>query len=375
MNTLSPSGVSLPRVALSRPTGLAWAKLAPRFEQIVTSGRLTDGCHVRELEATLAQRLGVSHCVAVASCTAGLLIVLRAAGLSGEMVIPGFTFSATGHALLWNGLAPVLADAEPERLTVSPAAVEKLVGPDTSAVMATHLYGNPCDVMGLADVARRRGLRLFYDAAPALGATHAGRPMGGFGEAEVFSLSPTKPVVAVEGGIIATNHEALAQECIRARNYGQTPGRYESQFPGLNARMSELHAAVALVSLETLDERINRRHQLATALRDKLNELPLEFLEAADGDRSTHKDLVVVLDPAEAGARNEVVNHLAALGVECRTYHDPPLHRHPPYRRCRRGELPVIEDVSPRVLTLPLPDDMTDDELERVLAALRAYWG
>ena len=133
-----------------------------------------------------------------------------------------------------------------------------------SAILATHIFGTPCDVEGLQEVADRNGLRLFFDAAHAFGSTHGGTKVGGFGDAEVFSLSPTKVVVAAEGGIIATNDDLLAERCRIGRNYGN-PGDYDCRFVGLNARMSELHAATALASLQDLDERLEERNRLAAS--------------------------------------------------------------------------------------------------------------
>ena len=275
--------------------------MARDVEAIVRSGLLTNGPFVRRLEVRAAAYLGVRHCVAVACCTAGLMLVLRVAELTGEVIVPSFTFAATAHAVDWNGLRPVFADVDPDTLTLAPASVERGIGLRTSAILATHVYGTPCDVEGLAALAEEHGLRLFFDAAHAFGSRHRGRMVGGFGDAEVFSLSPTKVLVAAEGGIIATDDDLLAERCRIGRDYGN-PGDYDCRFIGLNARMSELHAAVALASFEDLEERLRERTRLADAYRSALGSVPgVSFPIVPDGDRSTYKDLTVLIDPESFG--------------------------------------------------------------------------
>ena len=199
----------LEAIPLARPGVADPARVAADVEAILRSGVLTNGPFVRRFEQETARYLGVRHCVAVSSCTSGLMLVLRAADLSGDVIVPSFTFAATAHAVAWNGLRPVFADIDRRTLTLSPDAVEQAIGMHTSAILATHIYGTPCDVESLDRIAARNGLRLFFDAAHAFGSMHAGTRVGGFGDAEVFSLSPTKVVVAAEGGLIATNDDLL----------------------------------------------------------------------------------------------------------------------------------------------------------------------
>jgi len=337
------------------------------------SGVLTNGPLVRRLEEEAADRLGVAHCVAVASCTSGLMLVLRASGLSGDVVVPSFTFAATAHAVAWNGLRPVFADVDPATLTVDPRSVRHAAGVLTGAILATHTYGTPCDVDGLQEVADHWGLRLFFDAAHAFGSRRGGAPVGGFGDAEVFSLSPTKVLVAAEGGLIATNDDELAERCRVGRDYGN-PGDYDCRFVGLNARMSELHAAVALASLKELEARIDERNELAASYREALSALPgVSFPEVPEGDRSTFKDFTLLVEPDAFGITASALGiALTAEGVETRRYYDPPVHAMQAYRgmAAANGNLPVTERVSARVLTLPLWNGMTRDDLERVAGAI-----
>jgi dTDP-4-amino-4,6-dideoxygalactose transaminase len=329
------------------------------IEGILDSGVLTNGPYVRELESRAADYLGVRHCVAVASCTSGLMLVLRASELYGDVVVPSFTFAATAHAVVWNGLRPVFSDIDSATLTLSAGSVLR----------------TPCDVEGLADAARREGVRLFFDAAHAFGSRRGGTPVGGFGDAEVFSLSPTKVLVACEGGIIATNDDLLAERCRIGRDYGN-PGDYDCQFVGLNARMSEVHAVIALRSLDGLDERIVERNELADQYRRLLGEIPgISFPFVRNADRSTYKDFTIVVDPVEFGVdAAELADALAAEGIETRRYYDPPVHAMRAYRFLAGGKvasrLPVTEAASLRVLSLPLWSSMTETQVNRVADVL-----
>ncbi|HSA49996.1 MAG TPA: aminotransferase class I/II-fold pyridoxal phosphate-dependent enzyme, partial [Yinghuangia sp.] len=194
-----PEGLPLTRVQVPDRE-----ELARRFEAILDSGQLTNGATVRELEETAAALLDVPHVVAVSSCTSGLMLALQALGVAKHRVVmPSFTFSATAHAAHWAGGEPVFAEITPDTLTLDPASAAAAIDAaqfpperQARALMATHVYGTPCDVEGLQAVADERAVPLLYDAAHAFGSRRGGVPVGGFGAAEVFSLSPTKVVVA-----------------------------------------------------------------------------------------------------------------------------------------------------------------------------------
>ncbi len=371
----SPGAMAFPDgLPLARPRVADPARVAADVEAILRSGVLTNGPYVRRFEELTADYLGVRHCIAVSSCTAGLMLVLRAAELSGDVIVPSFTFAATAHAVQWNGLRPVFADIDRRTLTLSPDSVRRSVGMHTSAILATHIYGTPCDVEGLRAVAREHGLRLFFDAAHAFGSTRAGTRVGGFGDAEVFSLSPTKVVVAAEGGLIATNDDLLAERCRIGRDYGN-PGDYDCRFVGLNARMSELHAATALASLEDLDERLAERNRLAAAYTAALAGTPgVRIPEVPAGDTSTYKDYSVLIDADEFGLdADAAAEMLAREGIETRRYYSPPVHAMKAYRvpGGAAGELPVTELAAEQALTLPLWVGMTDAQVEGVAEAIR----
>jgi dTDP-4-amino-4,6-dideoxygalactose transaminase len=364
-----PEGLPLARPVLADPY-----RLTEELGKVIRGSVLTNGARVRELERRSEDYLGVRHAVAVSSCTAGLMLALRAGGLvSGDVVVPSFTFAATAHAVAWNGLRPVFADIDRATLTLSPEAADRSIGVRTSAILATHTYGTPCHVEALGAAATEAGIRLFFDAAHAFGSRRQGKPIGGFGDAEVFSLTPTKPLVAGEGGIVATNDGALAEALRLGRDYAKEPD-YDFRFVGLNARMSELHATVALASLEGLEERIEIRNGLAEDYRKLLGAMPgVSFPEVAEGDRTTYKDFTILVDPESFGMEaSEVARALEAEGIETRRYYSPPVHRTRAYRQVAggNGELPVTDRAAARVLTLPLFESMREEHLAGVAGAM-----
>jgi dTDP-4-amino-4,6-dideoxygalactose transaminase len=364
-----PEGVPVARPAVPDPE-----IVAEDVKKILASRMLTNGAYVRELEARAAEYLGVRACVAVSSCTSGLMLVLRASDISGDVVTPSFTFAATAHAIAWNGLRPVFAEVDEGTLTLSPEAATHAIGVRTSAILATHTYGTPCDVEALEEQARRNGMRLFFDAAHAFGSRVGERNIGSFGDAEVFSLSPTKLLVAGEGGIIATNDDLLAERCRIGRDYAN-PGDYNCLFVGLNARMSEIHAALALRSFEGLESRIERRNGIARLYRRELDGIPgIRFPGPRDGDRSTYKDFTIVIDEDAFGMPADALRFaLAGEGVDTRRYFSPAVHEMTAYRSLRgtNGHMKKTESISASVLTLPMWDELTDDQVAGVAAALR----
>jgi len=367
-----PEGLPLVRPFLPDTTAIA-----SRLQSILDSGRLTNGPTVAELEERVAAMLGVPHVVGVASCTSGLMLVLQALGATGRVVMPSFTFAASAHAVLWAGGSPDFAEVDPVSCTLDPSDAARLVD-GASAVTATHVYGTPCQTEALQALADGAGIPLVYDAAHALGSKRRGIPIGGFGTAEVFSLSPTKVVVAGEGGLVATADEGLAEACRLGRDYGNG-GDYDCLFPGLNARMSELHAAVALASLEGLDERVAHRCSLADRFASDTAAVPgLCLAQVAEGDTSTYKDLTIMVDPPDFGLTAvELARALSAEGIDSRRYYHPPVHLQKAYaeRWPQRRDLPVTEALSTKVLTLPLWSHMTSGQIARLAGAVARIHG
>lgn len=368
----SPIFEDLVRVA--RPTLPDFGALAPEMRDVLASGWLSKGRHLRAFEEALAAHLGVRHAVAVSSGTTGLMLTYRALGFEGEVVVPSFTFMATVSALVWAGARPVFADADAATANLDPGAAEAVITGRTSAIVAVHNHGNPADVGGLSALARRRGLRLVFDAAHALGSLHEGAPLGPQGEAHIFSLSFTKLLVAGEGGVVATDDAELAERVRCGREYGNA-GDYDSAFAGLNGRMGELAALLALRGLPALEAGARHRNRLAVLYREGLGGLPgVGFQRVRERDRSSYKDFSITVEAGAFGlTRDELAAALAAENVETRKYYDPPAHRQTAYRKFAPAdeELPNTAWLSRASLSLPIWSDMEPAVVSGVCAAVR----
>ena len=346
------------KVPIAAPKLPATEGLLEEFRRVLEGPQLTNGRWVAELEARAAAALDVPHCVAVSSCTSGLMLVARCLGLAGEVIVPSFTFFATAHSLLWSGLEPVLVDCEPRSFNIHPASVARALTDRTAAILAVHIFGCPARTEALEAIARRRRIPLIFDGAHAFGAQEAGRGVAAWGDATVFSLSPTKPLVAGEGGIIATRHPHLAQRLRQARNYGKG-ANYDCELVGLSARMTEFQAVVAAAGLADVEPGIAQRRRLVRIYRSYLDPVPgLRTQQVEGSGLSSWKDFAIVIDPDEYGfTRDQLEQFLSSENIETRRYFDPPLHRQKIYRRYYRPEedpLSVTDLVSSRVLCLPL---------------------
>jgi len=359
------------------PEGVPGEEFLEEVRGILASKRLTNGAYVRKFEEVAAQYLGVAHSVAVSSCTAGLLLVLKALDLRGEVILPSFTFHATAHAVVWNGLTPVFADCDAKTFCVAPQRVRAKVSSRTAAILAVHLFGNPAAIDELKEIAAGLRIPLVFDAAHAFGSSSHGKRVGGFGTAEVFSFSPTKLVVAGEGGLVATRDARLAERLRAARNYGDA-GNYNPEILGVNARMSEINAAMALHGMVGLNARIERRNEIRLRYERKLRDVAgIRFQEVSEGGRSTFKDFSVLVDEKEFGhSRDWLVELLHRENIGVRKYFSPPVHRQKLYSGLWDGRaLPVTDSVSDGVVSLPIYSSLTDESVDRVCEVIRRAQG
>jgi dTDP-4-amino-4,6-dideoxygalactose transaminase len=361
-------------IPFNRPTLPPYELLNTKVKAFYDTGMVTNGPGVRQFEIAIQDTLGVGNAVAVSSCTNGLMVALRCMGLSGKVALPSFTFFATAHTAVWCGLEPVFVDVAPDTWNISPESLERALekNNDVSAIMGVHIFGNPCDVDILEALAHDRGLSLVYDSAHAMGARVEGNWIGGFGDSEVFSLSPTKIVVAGEGGVITTNDEVLAGKLRAGRDYGNA-GSYDPSFFGLNARMSEFHAALAIESFLMLELNIGRRNTIAEKYIEGLSRLPgITFQAIRQGNRSTFKDFTVRIDEDEFGISRDALSwHLSGKGIDSRKYYCPPVHRTTAYWE-RWGQeydehLPETNKLSEQALSLPIWSHMETSLIDRVV--------
>ncbi len=361
-------------VPIVRPDLPDYEELADGMQTILKSGMLTGGPYLRAFETAVAGHLGVKHAVAVSSCTIGLMLTYRGLALTGDVIVPSFTFMATVSALVWAGLRPVFADVDIETTNLDVAAVEAAITPETQAIVAVHNFGNPADIEGLEAVAHRHGLKLIFDAAHGFGALYQGVPVGPQGHAQIYSLSPTKLLIAGEGGIVATNDDALATSIRIGREYGNW-GNYDSGFAGLNGRMSEFHALLGLRSLPGLERAVRHRNRLVQLYREELGRLPgIAFQEVHAGNRCSYKDLSIRIDATAFGlSRDALAQALMLENVDVRKYYDPPVHCHTAYRVYAPPSetLPSTNRLAASSLSLPLWSHMEDDVARNICRAIQ----
>ncbi|MFA5873415.1 MAG: DegT/DnrJ/EryC1/StrS family aminotransferase [Anaerolineales bacterium] len=350
-------------VPMVRPVLPSFSEMAGGIESILSTGMVTKGRFMREFEQALSEHLRVKHAIAVSSCTSGMMLTHKALELSGDVIVPSFTFMATASALVWAGLRPIFADVDRATNNLDPAAAEAAVTPQTTAIVAVHQFGNPADIAALEKIAERHGLKLIFDAAHGFGACYLGDPVGKQGKAQIFSLSPTKLLISGEGGIVATNDDALAAKIRMGREYGND-GNYDSAFAGLNARMPEFNALLGLHSLENLEKAAHNRNETVTLFQEFLGRLPgIGFQRVRPGDRHSYREFSITVEPGLFGlTRDELALALAAENVDTRKYYQPPIHKQTAYRSYYDGRpLPNTDWLSSHSLSVPMWSNMSTE--------------
>jgi dTDP-4-amino-4,6-dideoxygalactose transaminase len=337
------------KLHIIRPTLFDPEEISAEIEEIFSTGNVTVSKYVKLFEQECARYLGVKEAVAVSSATSGLVLAVKALGLRGEVIVPSFTFTATVHSLIWNGLTPVFVDCEEGTYNIDVKEIEKKITPKTSAIMPVYIFGNPPRMMELAEIAEKHGLKLVFDSAQAFGAEYEGVRAGGFGDCEVFSLSPTKVLTAIEGGLITTNNIKLAEYLRRARDYGKCGEDIESV--GLSARMSELHALVGLKNLGNVEKCLRTRRELILLYQGLLKDIDgISFQEILPGNKSSGNYMVIFIDEKRFGmSRDKLYEALKEENIETKKYFYPAVHMQEAYRAFREayeGKLPVtVEKV------------------------------
>jgi dTDP-4-amino-4,6-dideoxygalactose transaminase len=351
------------------------AKLLERFEDILDRRWLTNGGpYVQELERRIAALLGVRHCIAMCNATVGMEIAIRALGMTGEVILPSFTFIATAHALQWQQTKPVFCDIDPATHGIDPRRIEALITERTTGIIGVHLWGRPCDVEAIAAIARRRALKVLYDAAHAFGCGRGGRRVGGFGDAEVFSFHATKFVNTFEGGAITTNDDALAARIRLMKNFGFT-GYDEVGYIGTNGKMTEIAAAMGLTSLESLPAFVETNRRNHALYREGLaGQRGVRLLGFEGVENHNFQYVVLEVDDQAALTRDELARVLWSENVIARRYFFPGCHRMEPYRTLdpAAGErLPETTKVAARVLSLPTNTAIGGEAVARIAGVVR----
>lgn len=334
-----------------------------------------NGQYVQEFERVLAKYTGVQHAIAITNATLAQEIAVRAAGIKGEVIIPSFTFIATAHALQWQEITPVFCDVAPGTHQIDPNRVEELITPRTTAIIGVHVWGSPCDIDALTEIANRRGLRLMFDAAHAFGCSYKGQMMGGFGEAEFFSFHATKFLNSFEGGAVLTNNAELADRVRYMRNFGFA-GLDDVDYVGTNGKMTEICAAMGLTSFESIDDIIQVNKRNYNTYSDALQQLPgIKMFQYDASECNNYQYIILEVDEAEAGiSRDSLIKILHAENILARRYFYPGCHQMEPYRSYyphARLLLRETEKLTERVMSLPNGTTVDITDIQQICAIIR----
>lgn len=375
MPAILGSSPALPQLLnIVRPVMPALTEFQAEFSECLSNGQVTNNSKwVVEFERQLQRYLDVEHVLAFCNGETALICMLAAAQLRGDVIVPSYTFSGTAHAVIWAGLRPVFADIDPATFTLDPEDVARRITPETSAILAAPVYGNPCANDALASLAKERRLTLLFDSASGFGSTFDGRKLGAFGRAEMFSFHATKVFGTMEGGAIATNDGALYERARQLRSFGQV-GAVDCALAGLNGKMMEVAALMGIRSLQTYDDVLRHRQRIADEYDRLLGSIPgLTVQHVTRNATSTRLYQAVRLDSSFGLSRDELVQALLAENIVARKFLDPPIHQMTYYvEQYGSQTLPRTEEVASSAVALPLPSDMTLLEVSSIGDALAA---
>lgn len=325
---------------------------------------------VLELEQKLAEYLGVKHLLYLNNGTIALQIALKAAAKPGKVITTPFSYVATTSSVVWEGYTPVFADIEPDSMNIDPEKVEALIDDEVTAILATHVYGSPCQVDRLQEISDKYGIPVIYDGAHAFGTHHNGKGILSYGDMATCSFHATKLFHTVEGGAIATNNDELAEEVKLMRNFGHLSS-YEFGLAGVNGKGSEVHAAMGLVNFTKIEQILAERKRAHQTYDTELAELyangSLRKPEPLAGWTVNKGYMAVVFRTEEE--MHAVIAHLEAQNIFTRRYFYPSLNTLDyleTYQAC-----PVSEDICSRVLCLPMYYDLTDEEIIRISSLIK----
>ena len=344
------------------------------FERVLRSGQFILGAEHDAFERELAAACGVPHAVGLSSGTSAITIALQAldVGPGHEVIVPAFTYFASASAVTAAGATPVFADVEPARLGLDPASTESKIGPATRAILPVHLYGLACDLEPLVALGRRRNVPVIEDAAQAIGATDRGHAVGTETAGATLSFFPTKNLGALgDAGAFLTTQADLATRIRLFRAQGDA-GNYQHTVLGQNARLDALQAAFLRTKLRHLGRWIEMRRETAARYREALKGAPVTPPPEPPGAKHTYHQFTI-----RVPERDRLQAHLRERGIATRVYYPIPLHLQPCFASLgyRKGDFPVSERLAGEVLSLPMFPGITEEQVERVAAAVREFYG
>lgn len=351
-------------------------KLYIRFNEILANKWLTNnGPFVQEFERKIENYLGVKHCIAVCNATIGLEITIKALNLTREVIVPSFTFVATAHALKWQEIEPVFCDIDPKTHNIDPKKVEDLITPDTSGIIGVHVWGRPCAVEALTDIAKKYHLKILFDAAHAFGCSSNRTMIGNFGDAEVFSFHATKFFNTFEGGAIATNNDDLATKIRLMKNFGFL-GYDNVIHIGTNGKMNEFSAAMGLTGLENIQHFIQTNLENYKEYQKNLTGIPgIHLIKYTDIEHCNYQYIVLEIDEELTQiSRDKILEILQKENILARRYFFPGCHNMEPYKTLMPDagtHLPETEKIIKKVLILPTGSSINKHNVKMICELIR----
>lgn len=346
-----------------------------RVDEIFTNGWLTnDGPFVKKFESEVASHLDVENFISVCNGTMALELAIRALGLSGEVIVPSFTFIAIPHTLFRLGIKPVFVDIDPNDLNISIKNIEALINSQTTGMIAVHTWGRPCDIKNLENLANQNNLKLIFDASHAFSVTSNGKKIGNFGDAEIFSFHATKFINSFEGGGVTTNNDDTAEKVRLMRNFGFAGMDYVVS-EGTNGKMSEINAAMGLTSLESVDQFREVNMQNYNRYRKRIESINgIIFLEYDTNTNPNYQYITIEVDSEDTILdRDEIISILHAENVIARRYFYPGCHKSEPYKSLFKGveyNLPVTEEKVKLLICLPTGNAIGKEEIDGICDVL-----
>jgi len=349
---------------------------------VLKSGWLTHGPKVEEFEKDFAQFIGVNHAVALNSATSALHLAIEAQNLKGEVIVPSFTFVASANAIIRAGCTPVFVDIEQDSRMIDPKAVESAITPKTVAIMPVHFAGRACAMAPILKIANKHHLAVIEDSAEAIGATDQGRYTGSFGTG-CFSFFPSKNLTCGEGGMLTTNDEALANRVRCFRGHGiptstkdraksAQPWKREAVVVGYNFRMADILAAIGIEQLKRLPHMNAQREAHANYFHQHFDLPGIKRHLPSANEKHVYQMYTLILDPLLYD-RDKVILALHERKIMASVHFDPPIHLHPYYQDyLGKISLPVTENVSKSIITLPIYPQLTKADLDQIVEAFRS---
>lgn len=348
----------------------------PYLEKIWDTKTLTNGGPMHQkLEKALCDYLGVEHVALFNNGTIALLTALQALRVTGEVITTPYSFVATAHSLLWNGIKPVFVDIDPKTLNLDPEKVEAAITPQTTAIMPVHCYGNPCDVHALQQIADNYHLRVIYDAAHAFGVRDSGGSVLRHGDLAVLSFHATKVFNTFEGGAIICPDAKTKKRIDQLKNFGFVD-EVTVVAPGINGKMSEVNAAFGLLQLQHIDHVIARRREIDRLYREKLSGVKgVRLVDQLDGGVSNYSYFPILVEPGYSLTRDELYEKLKSNNIYARRYFYPLISEFPMYRGMKSAEsknLPVASRVAQEVICLPIYPDLNERDFNEIIEIITA---